>query len=240
MDNHLLKALQDGMELRIPAQDVILPIDFIVIGAASTLVFLSDWWQKEDEIGVGVLVIDAVPRQVDVQKWTFDHQLGYTIELPTDGDQAKLLQDAQLRARYARPRYLSKLLTWSASEPEFDFRPWIEHITSLPVVLLDDLVADETRERSIGKILLRDGRGLVVDTLVIDERGHAATASEDGHLSRFAEEWMSIASGARPTMNEFIARIAEQQIYGDFSFDGAGVVSASGEVQEIALQFASA
>lgn len=240
MDNALLKALHAGVELRIPEQDVVVPLDFVVVGDRSTLLFLADWWQKEDEQGVGVIVIDATPRQDGEGSWTFDHELGYLIASPTDEDQAALLRDSKLRAHYGRPIYLSKLLTWSTSEPDYDFQPWIQHVMSLPAVLLDQLVEDETRERAVGKILLRDGRGLVVDTLVIDERGHAATASEDGHLSRFAEEWMSTTAGSRPTMNEFIAKIAEQQVYGDFSFDGAGVVSASGEVQEIALQFASA
>jgi hypothetical protein len=239
MDPKLLNALQSGMELRVPSQDVSLPIDFVVVGDRSTLVFRSDWWQKEDEVGVGVIAIDALPRAVGDGTWTFDHLEGYLLAPPGDADQERAIQDAQSRAHFARPAYLSKLLTWSTSELEHDFKPWIQITMERPVVFLDQLVEAETRERQVGKILLRDGRGSVVDSLVIDENGLAATADEDGHLVRFAEQWVSYAAGSRPSMSEFLSWLASQQVYGDFSFDGSGVVSAAGDVQEIALQAAS-
>lgn len=239
MDSKLLNALQSGMELRVPSLDVSFPIDFVVLGDRSTLVFRTDWWQKEDEVGVGVVSIDALPRAVGDGTWTFDHLEGYLLAPPGDADQARAIEDAKDRAHYARPSYLAKLQTWSVSESEHDFQPWIQVVMARPTVLLDQLVEAETRERPVGKILLRDGRGSVVDSLVIDENGFAATADEDGHLARFAEQWVSYAAGARPSMSEFLAWLAAQQVYGDFSFDGSGVVSAAGDVQEIALQAAS-
>jgi hypothetical protein len=239
MDPQLLTALQSGMELRVPAEDASIPVDFIVVGERATLVFRTDWWQKEDAVGVGVLVIDGVPVRVGDGTWTFEHLEGYLLGPPGDEDQAKALRDAHDRAHLGRPEYLSRLLTWSVSEPEFDFRPWIEAVSSRPATMLDQLIEDETGERAIGKILLRDGAGTLVDSLVIDENGYAATADEDGHLARFAEQWVSYAVGERPAMSEFISWLAQQQVYGDFSFDGAGVVSAAGDVQEIALRIAA-
>lgn len=239
MDIKLLKALQDGMELQVPGQDLSIPIDFLVIGDGGTIVFRSDWWQKEDEVGVGVVSIDATPRDLGDGTWTFDHQEGYLLSAPGDEDQAKALRDSRQRMHFGRPDYLSALLNWSMSEPDFDFQPWIQFVMSLPVVTVDQLAGDETRERPVGRIRLRDGRGLVVDSLVIDENGYAATADEDGHLARFAEQWASYTSGSRPAMHEFLSWLAMQQVYGSFSFDGSEVVSAAGDVQEIALQIAA-
>jgi len=239
MDPKLLTALLSGMELRVPALDMSFPIDFIVVGDTATLVFRSDWWQKENTAGVGVVSIDATPRSLGDGTWTFDHREGYLLAPPGDADQDRALRDAQRRALFGRPAYLESLLTWSVSEPEFDFQPWIQAVTSLPAVMLDQLAESETRERQVGKILLRDGHGPVVDSLVIDENGHAAVVDEDGHLVRFAEQWVSFAAGARPAMSEFLSWLADQQVYGGLSFDGAGVVSASGDVQEIALRLAT-
>lgn len=239
MDHTLIQALMSGMELRIPNQDLTIPIDFIVVGDSTTLVFRADWWTKESESGVGVVCVNAVPREITPGQWTFDHMEGYLLAGPSDEDQESYLRAMRTRMDLNLGDYLDKLHVRSQGESEYDFSAWIEAAMARPQVLLDQVIENETRERAIGKILLRNGSGSVVDSLVIDEGGLAATANEDGHLARFAEQWVSYTVGERPSMSDFIQWLGTQSIYGSFVLDGAGVVSTAGDIQEIALQLAS-
>ena len=214
-------------------------IDFVVTGTKSTLVFRSDWWIKDSGLGEGTFVIDAVPRSLENGTWTFDHVAGYLLAGPSDEDQDAYLTNARKRADLHLSDYLRALQARAEDDDDYDFRAWIEATLARPQVLLEQAVEGETRERSIGKILVRDGRGATIDALVIDENGHAAVVNEDGHLSRFAEQWAEYAAGDRPPLNDFISWLAAQPIYGSFSVEGAGVVSASGDIQEIAMLLAS-
>lgn len=238
MDAKLLSLLVSGAELRVPSLDMSFPIDFIVVGDKSTLVFRSDWWQKENEQGVGVVSIDATPEPVGDGTWTFRHVQGYLLAPPGDEDQDKALRDSRTRAHLAREIYVAKLATWVEAESEHDFRPWIEHVMSLPTLQVEDLARTETAEREVGIIRLRDLDSQVVDTLVIDENGLAATAAEDGHLTRFAEQWMSYAEGQRPPLNDFLVWLSTVEIYEGLTFADLKTVSGSGDVQEIALRAA--
>lgn len=239
MEPTLIEALLRGMELQVPSEGVTFPVDFIVVGERGTLLFRGDWWQKEQAHNVGILSIASVPRDLGDGHWTFDHPAGYLLAPPSDEDAEQACVDVRDRARFDHIAYHAQLLKWSNSEPDYDFRPWIEATAGWGLGGLQEIAESETRERPVGKILLRDGLSSVVDSLVIDENGFAAVANEDGHLSRYAEQWVSYAPGSRPTMNEFLSWLATQRVYGDFSFDGAGVFSASGDVQEIALRLAS-
>lgn len=238
MDQKLLALLVSGAELRVPSLDMSFPVDFVVVGDRSTLVFRADWWQKENEQGVGVVSIAATPEPVGDGTWTFRHPQGYLLGPPGDADQERAIQDAQARAHFAREVYMTKLLTWIESESEYDFRPWVAHIVSLPAIKVEDLARRETAERPVGIIWLRDLNDRVVDTLVIDENGMAATADEDGHLARFAEQWMSYAGGRRPPLNDFLAWLSTVGIYEGLTFTDSKVVSSEGDVQEIALRSA--
>lgn len=241
MDPKLIKLFMAGAELRAPAIEVVSPIDFAIVGDDTTLIVRADWWQKSWGAGEQLSVIDATPRLTDGegQLWDFEHEFGYVIAPPSDEDQAAYLAQVRLRTDLHRGGYLRQLLLLIEAEPSLNFTPWLEAITERPEITVAELAQEETREREVGKIRLLSGGESVLDTLVIDELGSAASLQPDGYLSAFAEQWMRYAEVDRPSIGDFVKWLATQTPYGDRYLTDAGVVSASGDVEEIALQLGS-
>lgn len=236
MEPKLIEALLRGAELRINGDDNPHPVDFIVSSDSATLVFLADWWQKGAELGHGIEVISALPEQDDDGNWTFEHENGYVLAGPTDADVADHLSQMRLRTDLHRPQYLDALQSVLESESDFDFNPWLEAVLARPEIDAASEAEGETSEREVGKILLRNGDEAVLDALVIDDLGNAACADPDGFLASFAEQWSSFEEDDRPPVLDYMRWLSQQSVYGDRDLAHAGTMSASGDVQDIALQ----
>lgn len=240
MDQKLIELLLSGAELRVPELDTPLPIDFVAFSDSATLVLHADWWRKTWALGDSVQALHAVPEASDASNvWDFKHGSGALLAPASDEDQQTYLDQMRMRTDLHRPAYLNQLSLLMDDHPEFDFLPWVQAILARPEIDLAATAEGETRERAIGKIMLLDGGQNVVDTLVIDELGNAASLKPDGYMALFVEQWTSYAEGQLPPLSEFVAWLAEQTPYGDRTLSGAGVISASGDVEDIALQLAS-
>lgn len=236
MEPKLIEALMRGMELRLPDEPNPIPIDFVAFSDRATLVFRADWWMGEVTIGEGVHVIGAIPEEAPDGIWDFQHESGAVLAPPTDDDVDDHLHQMRVRMGTKRANYLDAVQRVVESETDFDLNPWIEAVLAEPEITPEALAEGETAEREVGKILVRNGAEAVIDALVIDDHGNAACAEPDGFLVPFAEQWSSTAEAQRPSIPEFIAWLAQQSIYGDRELTAAGTMSASGDVQEIALQ----
>lgn len=229
--------LLSGMELRVSSQDLSMPIDFAVMNSRSTLVFRADWWTKEQDLGVGIIPIEAVPAwNDDLHGWSFALDEGYLISGPGDEDQEKALQDMRFRIGTAPVVYRSALdrhrEIWGSGDDPYDFTAWLRWATDVRLHPIEG----ETAERLQGRIRLRNHRGDVIDALVIDEHGFAATADVHGFLVGFAADWIAKSPGERPSIHEFLRSVAGHSVYGDRTFDTPEEVLGSGDLEEIALQ----
>ena len=236
MDPKLIDALLRGLELRAPDEPNPIPVDFVAFADKATLVFRADWWMGEIALGSGVHVIGALPTEAPDGIWDFEHESGYVLAPATDEDVANHLHEMRLRTALHRARYLDAVQQVVESESDFDLNPWIEAILSEPEITPEALAEGETAEREVGKILVRNGDETVIDALVIDDLGNAACAEPDGFLAPFAEQWSSTAEAQRPSIPDFVRWLSQQSLYGDRELTAAGTMSASGDVQEIALQ----
>lgn len=242
MDSKLIELLMAGAELRSPDDEEVMPVDFVIVGESRTLIATANWWQRSWGMGQLVRTLNGTPRLTDEvgQIWDFDHELGYVIAPPSDADQADFLAKMRMETDLQRGGYLRQILLLSEATPELNFTPWLEALMERPEITVAELAQEETREREIGKIRLLSGGESVLDTLVIDELGSAATLQPDGFLSAFAEQWMRYAEVDRPSIGDFVQWLSTQTPYGgDRYLTDAGVISASGDVEEIALSLGS-
>lgn len=242
MTNELIRALADGLELRLPAFNTQTAVDFAVVSDRGTMIFLADWWGRwPDGFGTSIHYISAPPTFIGNNTWSFVADESPLLAPFTDEGVREDYALARQRADLRLGDYYNAIRAASQTYAEFDFAPWLKFALSRPRDLLDQLVADETRERPVGKILLLDGNGAVVDTLVIDENGLACTASDstESLIAWYAERWMEFTADDRPPLAEYVAWMSEQSVYGPYALTGAGVFSASGSVHQIALTLAS-
>lgn len=242
MTTQLIRALADGLELRLPAFNTQAAVDFAVVSDHGTMVFLADWWGRwPDGFGTSIHYISAPPTFTGSNTWSFVADESPLLAPFTDEGVQEDHALARQRADLRLGDYYAAIQAAAALYQEFDFTPWLQFAQSRPRDLLDQIVADETRERPVGKILLLDGNGAVVDTLVIDENGLACTASDsdDSRLAWYAERWMAFTADDRPSLAEYVAWMSEQSVYGPYAITGAEVFSASGAVHQIALTLAS-
>ncbi len=233
----LAKDLIAGLELRVPSEGFSLPVDFAVMNSRATLVFRMDWWQKEQDLNVGIIQIDAVPSWDDEAfGWAFRTEANYLLAGPGDEDQDAALRTMRKRILADPVSYRSALArqreVWADGDDPFDFALWMDWATGLRLLPVEG----ETSDRRQGRIRLLDHRGEVIDALVIDENGFAATADVNGYLVNFALDWISRSPGKRPSIIEFLGEVAGQSLYGGRTFEAPQEVLGPGDLEEIALR----
>lgn len=237
MNSKLVAALERGMELRIPDTGTSYPVDFVVIADTGSLVFLIDWWDKwPDGFGSVIYYVSGPAEPTTDGFWSFT-RTGPLLASFSDENAEAAFKRARMYAALNLKDYMVAIRAAAKVHSDFDFAPWIDAALARPRDHLQQVIEDETRMRPVGKILLRNDRGAVVDSLVIDENGLAATAREEtpGLFAAFAERWMSFTADDRPPLMSYLTWAADQPVYGPYAITGAEVFSASGSAHQIAL-----
>jgi hypothetical protein len=235
--------IMDGRELRLPYLDT-QPIDLAVLGAGKILLAFSGWWLDANATFGGALVwfeSEVTPSvQTDNDKspvdWHIADEEGALIALPSDEDMAHRLAKMRRRTDVSRGQYLSALQDLAEAnggDDGYDFDPWIAAVLARPRVdPVAEIRAANTMDRKIGRLILRNSDNEVVDILVIDENGNAATGSGHAALAVYEEDW--IEREQRPDLEDYLAWAATQRPYGSFTFDAPLFEGGTGPIEDIA------
>jgi hypothetical protein len=239
----LTEDIMAGRELQSPDLIESQPLDLVIEGRGRILVAYAGWWTEEWSHGAGVMTFEGVlssgqqgeaaPHLAPV--WSFVEYPDTRITGPSDEDMQGRLEQMRRRTDLYRGEYLYQfdLLRDAYAEDDFDFEAWQGAILARPRV---DATTEERRRntgaRKIGRLFLRDQDNEIVDILVVDEHGNAATARDNAALAHFEEDWLG--RDTRPEIEDYLAWAVTQQPYGPYEFEGPVFEQGTGTVEQIA------
>ena len=233
----LIEVLMDGRELREPRYFAPQPLDFVVEGEGSLMLFLSGWWTADWSIGNGVEVYENASLEERGMNWAIvgamEPELQPLIATPSDQNMADALARARRMIDFRREDYLAALHEASGGNDGFDFAPWIGAVLSRPKLdPVEEYKKNHLAPRKMGRIFLSSGDNEVADVLVLDDLGVAATARGNPWLESIAERWAMMDE--RPDLEAFLNWVADQRSYGPFGLSEPRIFVAEGDVEEIA------
>jgi hypothetical protein len=214
-------------------------IDFVVTSKAGTLVFFWDWWSADvlvENQGAFIRMPGVTWEEVDGRWKTVYQGETYTIT-PGMDNASRVLRFNEMRQRIDlnKVEYIKQVQQMAEAYPDYDFEPWVAMIQARPKIdPLAEIAKAELSSRKLACFFLFASDNTLVDALVIDERGSAATAEGTVQAETFANQW-AFWQGNRPAFADYTEWLSEQTPYGGF-WNNVEVFEAEGNIDDIASE----
>jgi hypothetical protein len=209
----IVDACLSGLVLSCSARTNDRGIDLVLVGPGAVHVLFAGWWNGDwGNDGYAYLEGDLVE---DQGSWTLkrtDDLLVY-FGVPEDDDMILTVVNNRLAQRISSETWQAYLDKVSLLYLDPIFVPamaeWLLLATPKPG---EDPIAARRAlheaNRPIGILPMAGSEGKLIDALVIDDFGHAATAHGCPWLESVASQWMT--QNPRPTITEFLAWAGEE------------------------------
>lgn len=197
-------------------------IDFAVPAADTVFFTHAGWWRMDWGLGVGYGIIRG-PAVEDGNGWKMlvgDNVSVYLSPFdPLDDEPSVALQIKRMREDIDvnREDYLKALVQLQLFiAPEYGTEAWEAVVKKRPTInVIERLIEAMSGVRRVGGIFLRGNGGVVLDCLLLDERGqHGIAAGTNKYLNRVAAGWTAYADSERPDLDGYIRELADQPFPG--------------------------
>lgn len=240
---NILEACFSGLVMSCSAMDNDRAVDVVLVGEKSILVLFADWW---------------------VADWGTDGYAYLEGTLAQDGDTWRLKRTDSILVYFAAPEMDALALDArnNRAQQRFSKASWGQYLDKLKIADVSDgfetavaswiaLAAPKeedaepveaeiirvTANRPVGILPLLCADGVVVDALMIDGHGAAATLAQDPWLLSIASQWSSYESDLRPSITEFLAWAGSKTPMGSRVLGKPRESNAEGTVEAIALRY---
>jgi hypothetical protein len=231
----IYEACMEGLAITQPTGDMS-NVDFVVSNREATLV-VKTWWWYSDWATSGAqsdgFLYYAYPLLEDALGWFIAGPPGEARLGTPDERVVEAVQSCREWQDLNRGAYVSHLARLREAFPEFDMAEWVALFLQRPKIDFDAALRQQNLgNRKIGSISLIGADNEVVDALVLDENGNAATARGNPWLESFAGDWRE--RQVRPEVESYINWVAQERPYGPYQVSSVKVTVANGGVEELA------
>lgn len=212
-------------------------VDFVAsTDEGGTLVARLKWWTVDEPLGAYLVITNEMPLTETAQDdvWEIEGVATFSrIDNPFDQQQFDMNRRDQ---DINRGDYLKALRELHDTFPDrFGLEPWIAAVLERPTI---DVAVESAKRnlglRKIAGVDLRNVDNELVDVLVVDEHGNAATVTGHPWMQSVAEGW--VYREERPTITEFADWLEQQEPTGSDSLDTVRVSEATGHIEDLARQ----